>query len=89
MTNALCYAHDATKKYTNMRFESNKDLEREKVAIEKFVGRFGGSYKKLDPNDVDYRIYDSSGELIAYAEVKGDTGVLQMHTHYLWLHVRS
>ena len=71
LTNALCCAHDATKKYTNMRFESKKDLERERVAIEKFVGRFGGSFKKLDPNDVDYRIYDSAGELIAYAEVKG------------------
>jgi len=67
----LYCVHDATKKYTNMRFESKKDLERERVAIEKFVGRFGGSYKKLDPNDVDYRIYDSAGELIAYAEVKG------------------
>jgi len=41
------------------------------VAIEKFVSRFGGMFKKLGPNDVDYRVYDKSGELIAYAEVKG------------------
>lgn len=54
-----------------MRFESNKDLQREKLAIEKFVSRFGGTFKKLGPNDVDYRVYDKSGELIAYAEVKG------------------
>jgi len=54
-----------------MRFESNTDLKRERVAIEKFVSRFGGTFKKLGPNDVDYRVYDKSGELIAYAEVKG------------------
>ena len=48
-----------------MRFESNKDLQREKLAIEKFVSRFGGTFKKLGPNDVDYRVYDKSGELIS------------------------
>jgi len=55
----------------SMRFESNKDLTREKKAITKFVERFKGSFKKLDPNDVDYRVYDADGKLIAYAEVKG------------------
>tara|TARA_R100000655_G_scaffold110129_1_gene167995 strand:+ start:10648 stop:11085 length:438 start_codon:yes stop_codon:yes gene_type:complete len=54
-----------------MRFETNKDLTREKKAIKKFVSRFNGSFKKLGDNDVDYRVYDSSGKLIAYAEVKG------------------
>lgn len=54
-----------------MRFESNKDLTREKKAIEKFVSKFKGSFKKLDPNDVDYRVFDEQGKLIAYAEVKG------------------
>ncbi len=54
-----------------MRFESNQDLKREQKAIEKFVSRFKGTYKKLDPNDVDYRVFDESGKLIAYAEVKG------------------
>ena len=54
-----------------MRFESNTDLEREKKAIQKFVSRFKGSYKKLDPNDIDYRVFDDKGKLIAYAEVKG------------------
>jgi len=54
-----------------MRFESNTDLEREKKAIQKFVSRFKGSYKKLDPNDIDYRVFDEKGKLIAYAEVKG------------------
>lgn len=54
-----------------MRFETEKDLTREKRAIQKFVDRFGGSFKKLDPNDVDYRVYDKNNRLIAYAEVKG------------------
>ena len=54
-----------------MRFENKSDLTREKKAIEKFVGIFGGSYKKLGPNDIDYRVFDSSKNLIAYVEVKG------------------
>lgn len=54
-----------------MRFENKSDLTREKKAIEKFVGIFGGSYKKLGSNDIDYRVFDSSKNLIAYAEVKG------------------
>ena len=54
-----------------MRFETEKDLTREKKAIQKFVDMFGGSFKKLDPNDVDYQIYDNKNKLIAYAEVKG------------------
>ena len=54
-----------------MRFENKSDLTREKKAVEKFVGIFGGSYKKLGPNDIDYRVFDSSNNLIAYVEVKG------------------
>ena len=54
-----------------MRFESEEDLKRETQAIEKFVNMFGGSFKKLGPNDIDYRVFDSKGELIAYVEVKG------------------
>ncbi len=54
-----------------MRFESDKDIDREQRAIEKFVSKFRGTYKKLDPNDIDYRVYDESNKLIAYVEVKG------------------
>lgn len=54
-----------------MRFESDKDLSREKRAIDTFVKMFGGSYKKLDPNDVDYRVYDKDGKLISFVEIKG------------------
>lgn len=54
-----------------MTFETEQDLIREKKAIETFVSLFGGSYKKLDPSDVDYKIFDKKGNLISYAEVKG------------------
>lgn len=54
-----------------MIFETEQDLIREKKAIETFVSLFGGSFKKLDPYDIDYKIFDKEGKLIAYAEVKG------------------
>jgi len=54
-----------------MTFETEEDLRREKKAIETFVNTFSGSYKKLDPNDIDYKVFDKKGDLIAYAEVKG------------------
>jgi hypothetical protein len=54
-----------------MTFETEQDLIREKKAIETFVSMFGGSCKKLDPNDIDYKIFDKEGKIIAYAEVKG------------------
>jgi hypothetical protein len=54
-----------------MIFETEQDLIREKKAIETFVSLFGGSFKKLDPYDIDYKVFDKEGRLIAYAEVKG------------------
>lgn len=54
-----------------MIFETETDLLREKKAIETFVKTFGGSYQKLDPYDIDYKIFDESKKVIAYAEVKG------------------
>jgi hypothetical protein len=54
-----------------MIFETEQDLIREKKAIEVFVKTFGGSYQKLDPLDVDFKIFDKDNKLIAYAEVKG------------------
>lgn len=54
-----------------MTFETEIDLLREKKAIELFVSIFGGSYKKLDPHDIDYKVFDKYKNLIAYAEVKG------------------
>ena len=63
-----------------MTFETEQDLIRERKAIELFVKTFGGSYKKLDPLDIDYKILDKDGMLIAYAEVKGR--IRTMHSAY-------
>lgn len=52
-----------------MTFDSPEDLRREKKAIELFVNMFNGSYQKLDPQDVDYKVFDKDNKLIAYAEV--------------------
>ena len=38
-------------------------------AILKFTERFEGSHKSLGPSDVDYRVYDKQGNLIAFALV--------------------
>ena len=54
-----------------MWFESQQDLKREKQAINTFVEKFNGSFKKLDPEDIDYKVFDSKAIHIAYAEVKG------------------
>lgn len=54
-----------------MTFETEQDLIREKKAIQTFVNMFGGSFQKLDPNDIDYKVFDKDGKLIAYAEIKG------------------
>ena len=54
-----------------MTFETETDLIREKKAIELFVSIFNGSYKKLDPYDIDYKVFDKNNKLIAYVEVKG------------------
>jgi len=44
-------------------------FDREKKAIETFVNTFGGSYQKLDPLDVDFKIFNEDKKLIAYAEI--------------------
>jgi hypothetical protein len=54
-----------------MTFETEQDRIREKKAIETFVSIFGGSYQKLDPHDIDYKVFDKDKNLIAYVEVKG------------------
>jgi hypothetical protein len=63
-----------------MIFEKEEDLKREQKAITLFVSTFGGSFKKLDPFDVDYKVFDKDGNLIAYAEVKGR--IKTMHSAY-------
>jgi len=63
-----------------MTFETEVDLIREKKAIELFVSIFGGSFKKLDPQDIDYKVFDKDKNLIAYAEIKGR--IRTMHNAY-------
>jgi hypothetical protein len=63
-----------------MTFETEQDLKREHKAITTFVNTFGGSFKKLDPYDIDYKVFDKSGTLIAYVEVKGR--IRTMHNAY-------
>ena len=53
-----------------MIFETEQDLKKEHKAITTFVNTFGGSFKKLDPHDIDYKVFDKDGNLIAYVEVK-------------------
>jgi hypothetical protein len=52
-----------------MIFETDTDILREKKAIDLFVSIFGGSYKKLDPQDIDYKVSDKDGQQVAYVEV--------------------
>jgi len=63
-----------------MTFETEQDLKREHKAITTFVNTFGGSFQKLDPYDIDYKVFDKDGKLIAYTEVKGR--IRTMHNAY-------
>jgi len=63
-----------------MTFETEEDLKREHRAITTFVNTFKGSFKKLDPHDIDYKVFDKDGKLIAYVEVKGR--IRTMHNAY-------
>ena len=51
-------------------FEQDQDINKEKKAIELYLRRLGGSYKKLSKDDVDFRIQGENGAVIGYAEVK-------------------
>lgn len=63
-----------------MTFETEQDLKREHNAITTFVNTFGGSFQKLDPHDIDYKVFDKNKKLIAYVEVKGR--IRTMHNAY-------
>ena len=56
-------------KYTKM-FEQDQDISKEKKAMDLYLRRLGGSYKKLGKDDVDFRIHGETGEVVSYAEVK-------------------
>jgi hypothetical protein len=50
-------------------FDSAEDAVKKKKAIDLFVSVFKGFYQQLDANDCDYKIFDKTNNLIAYAEV--------------------
>ncbi len=50
-------------------FEQDQDISKEKKAVELYLRRMGGSYKKLSPDDVDFRIMGENKSTIGYAEV--------------------
>lgn len=57
-----------------VRFETTADVAREIRAIDTFVKSFRGgpgSFKKLGPNDIDFRVFNYNGRVVAHAEVKG------------------
>ena len=50
-------------------FEQDQDINQEKKAVELYLRRIGGGYKKLSPGDVDFRIMGENKSTIGYAEV--------------------
>lgn len=50
----------------------------EAKAIETYVKLFDGSFTKLDPNDIDYKVYNRDGELISYVEVVNRYKILRL-----------
>ena len=50
-------------------FEQDQDISKEKKAVELYLRRIVGSYKKLSPDDVDFRIIGENKSTIGYAEV--------------------
>lgn len=42
---------------------------KKKNGIDKFVSIFKGGYDKMSPTDIDYKVFDSNGNIISYVEV--------------------
>jgi hypothetical protein len=51
-------------------FEQDQDINKEKKAVELYLRRLGGTYRKLGIDDVDFRIQGETGAVVGYAEVK-------------------
>jgi len=51
-------------------FDLDQDLNKEKEAVQLYLKRLGGSFKKLSRDDVDFRILGENKSVIGYAEVK-------------------
>jgi hypothetical protein len=50
-------------------FETEEQSRRKLKAITLLTSVFDGSFSKLDPNDVSYKIFDKDKTLTAYAEI--------------------
>lgn len=57
-------------------------------AIQTFVNTFGGSYKKLDSNDVDFKIFKSDSSPIAYVQVVQKSSMIRT-SYPLQIHARK
>jgi len=53
-----------------MRFENQKDINRETLAIQKFCNQYELKYQKLGDHDVDFKIIKDN-KTVTYVEVKG------------------
>jgi hypothetical protein len=51
-------------------FEQDQDIKKEKTAMDLYLRRLGGTYRKLGTDDVDFRIQGETGAVVGYAEVK-------------------
>ena len=60
----------------SVRFESQKDLDRESKAVKLFCDEYNLTSEKLSPNDIDFKIY-KDGKFLFYLEVKGRIRNLQ------------
>jgi len=60
----------------SVRFENQKDLEREDKSVNLFCDKYDLTYEKLAPNDIDFKIY-KNGKFLFYLEVKGRLRSLQ------------
>ena len=51
----------------SVRFESQKDLDRESKAVKLFCNEYNLTSEKLSPNDIDFKIY-KDGKFLFYLE---------------------
>lgn len=52
-----------------LKRETDLETSKKEQAISEFTKRFKGRYSKIGPNDVDFKIIDSKGKMIGYAEI--------------------
>ena len=53
-----------------MIFDTDQDINKEKEAISLYLKVQKGTFKKLSPQDVDFRILSDNDNVIGYAEIK-------------------